>query len=513
MASELRGRGVRTRGGRGGGRGGTSDWANFRADKNFFAVLGEPEQDYAQDGDAFEIGVGFGTGKDKDGFTVVRGKQSKRQRIRSGGQSGPHPVSACVNPEPSGYDTLSYVDKLSLILSKLSLNESRVVGIQNKLDSIIGLKTRIQEIETVVNSHADRLKLLEYRSLDLEARSRRKNLLFKGLPENRRGNCFEEVRHFIHTKLNIDRDMYLERAHRLGRFNTAKTRPIIVAFRDFCDIDEILNASSQLKGTEFGVSKDYPSEISKARQSLWSQFKTVRSNNPNRRVTQGYPAKISIDNETIIDLLPDRFQILQGSRVSRVQSTQSNDQNINTETGLSGLFNLASETHMSMPTSDMTSGSCLFGSDLENYGSVSPERDSAMQVDEQFSPSLLKDREPNGKVSAGVDTFDSQVANPVSIPTLPIIPNDQPRGRSLTHKSSQAERRRAKSTVSQPRGSRGSQPRSQSKVCKIRTDVIQPSKFVSKDNAGAHKSPPVATDDGSPDDELTQMPQPEQNQT
>ena len=168
---------------------------------------------------------------------------------------------------------------------------------------------------------------------------------------------------------------------------------------------------------------------------------------------------------------------------------------------------------MLMPTSDMTSGSCLFGSDLENYGSVSPERASAMQVDEQFSPSLLKDREPNGKVSAGVDTFDSQVANPVSIPTLPIIPNDQPRGRSLTHKSSQAERRRAKSTVSQPRGSRGSQPRSQSRVCKIRTDVIQPSKFVSKDNAGAHKSPPVATDDGSPDDELTQMPQPEQNQT
>ena len=85
MAPELRGRGVRTRGGRGDGRGGTSDWANFRADKNFFAVLGEPEQDYAQDGDAFEIGIGFGTNKDKDGFTVFRGKQSKWQRISSGG--------------------------------------------------------------------------------------------------------------------------------------------------------------------------------------------------------------------------------------------------------------------------------------------------------------------------------------------------------------------------------------------------------------------------------------------
>ena len=307
---------------------------------------------------------------------------------------------------------LSYDDKLSLILSKLSLNESRVVGIQNKLDSIIGLETRIQEIETVVNSHADRLKLSEYRSLDLEAGSRRKNLLFKGLLENRQENCFEEVRHFIHSKLNIDRDMYLERAHRLGHFNTAKTRPIIVAFRDFCDIDEILNASSQLKGTEFGVSKDYPSEISKARQSLWNQFKTVRANNPNRRVTVGYPANISIDNETIIDLFPDWFQILQGSRVSRVQSTQTNDQNINTETGLSRLLNLTSETHMSMPTSDMTSGSCLIGSDLENYGSVSPERASAMQVDEQFSPFLCPATKSGGVLCYTLRTFECLSVRP-----------------------------------------------------------------------------------------------------
>ena len=34
-------------------------------------------------------------------------------------------------------------------------------------------------------------------------------------------------------------DMYLERAHRLGRFDSTKTRPIIVAFRDFCDTQEM----------------------------------------------------------------------------------------------------------------------------------------------------------------------------------------------------------------------------------------------------------------------------------
>ncbi|MEW8547683.1 MAG: hypothetical protein AB2693_29600 [Candidatus Thiodiazotropha sp.] len=521
MASGLRGRGVRTRGGsgRGRGRGGTSDWANFRADKNFFAVLGEPEQDHTQDGGAFDFDFGFGVGidTDTDGYTVVRGKQSKRPRISSGGQSGqsgPFSTSECVNAELNDYGTLSNEDKLSLILSKLSVNESRVTGIQNKLDSIIGLKSRILEIETVVNSHADRLKLLEYRSLDLEARSRRRNLLFKGLPENRRENCFEEVRHFIHSKLNIDRDMYLERAHRLGRYNIAKPRPIIVAFRDFCDIDEILNASSQLKGTDFGVSKDFPSEISKARQSLWSQFKTVRANNPNRKVTLGYPAKISVDNETIIDLFPDWFQILQGSRVSRVQSTQANSQNTNTETGLSGLPNLACETPMTMPTREVTSGSHIMGSDSENRETVSPERVSAMQVDvEQFSPSLLQDRDSNEKVSASAaDTVDSRAANCKSIPTVPQVPSEQLRGRSLTRKSSQAERQRAKSTVSK---SRSSQSRSRSRVGKRQSDVIQPSKFGSKGNVGTQKAPAVVSGDGPMDDEstqLTQMPQSDLNQ-
>ena len=39
--------------------------------------------------------------------------------------------------------------------------------------------------------------------------------MFKGFPEKRHENCFEEIRRFICEKLRIDRDMYLERAHRL----------------------------------------------------------------------------------------------------------------------------------------------------------------------------------------------------------------------------------------------------------------------------------------------------------
>lgn len=123
------------------------------------------------------------------------------------------------------------------------------------------------------------------------------------------------MRRFIRQELNIDRDLYLERAHRLGKYIQGKTRPIIVAFRDFYDIEEILGSAPNLRGTAYGVSRDYPNEISKARNSLWKRFKDIRENNRNKKVSLGFPAKIMVDNVVVVDLFPDWFEILRGSRV------------------------------------------------------------------------------------------------------------------------------------------------------------------------------------------------------
>ena len=54
------------------------------------------------------------------GFTVVRGK---RQRISTGGESN---ELIGLMDEPTNYDSLTKDEKLSLILSKMSLNEGRV---------------------------------------------------------------------------------------------------------------------------------------------------------------------------------------------------------------------------------------------------------------------------------------------------------------------------------------------------------------------------------------------------
>ena len=262
----------------------------------------------------------------------MRAKQSKRQRISTGGQSGQ------TQPEPHEFEDIFETDlqgmsmdeKVTLLLSKASVNESRVSAIQNKLDAVLNIRSRVTTVENVIRSQNDRLKFLEYRSIDLEARSRRKNILFKGIIEQRRENCFTEVRTLIHEDLRIDRDMCLERAHRLGRFDRSKTWPIIVAFRDFCDTQEILHASSNLRGTGYGISRDYPYEISKARQSLWKQYTSTREANSNRKVTLEFPARLCIDGVLVADTFPDWYPILRGSRISCTPQTQSSENNDNT---------------------------------------------------------------------------------------------------------------------------------------------------------------------------------------
>ena len=188
--------------------------------------------------------------------------------------------------------------------------------IQNRLESVFTIKSRVSAFENTIRSQHDRLKLLEYRSLDIEARSKRKNMLFKGIPDYRHENCFDAVRQFISSKLHIDRDMYLERAHRIGCFSVNRTRPIIVAFRDDCDTEDILNASNFQRDSSYGISKDYPNEIARARQSLWRQYKTTLDANPSKRVTLGYSARITVNNETETDCFPHWYLILQGSRIS-----------------------------------------------------------------------------------------------------------------------------------------------------------------------------------------------------
>ena len=85
------------------------------------------------------------------------------------------------------------------------------------------MENKVEILETVSIAHDDRLTLLEYKSIDMEARSRRNNLIFRGHPETV-GNdeCVQIVKRFLVQWLELDPAVCIQRAHRLGNINRAR---------------------------------------------------------------------------------------------------------------------------------------------------------------------------------------------------------------------------------------------------------------------------------------------------
>ena len=104
----------------------------------------------------------------------------------------------------------------------------------------------------------------------------------KGIPETRDENCIRIICNFLEEKLRCDELPCIERAHRLGarRDPGRGPRPIIVAFSFYRDTENTMSSANALNNSPFGISRDYPIEINRARQTLWPELKEARANNP-----------------------------------------------------------------------------------------------------------------------------------------------------------------------------------------------------------------------------------------
>ena len=117
------------------------------------------------------------------------------------------------------------------------------------------------------------LKQLAYHSIDLEARSRRNNLIFYGLADCNGEDTVDMIRQFLSDHFDLDLDsLGYHRIHRLGSLAKARSmtqyprRPIIVAFLDYKDTECIMSMARLLAGTQYGVDRDYPKEIAQAQK-------------------------------------------------------------------------------------------------------------------------------------------------------------------------------------------------------------------------------------------------------
>lgn len=201
------------------------------------------------------------------------------------------------------FSQLSIDDKLSHMLEKLNNLEQSNQQIAKFSQGLSAVQEKVNVVERRADSHELLLKTLAYKSIDTEARSRRKNLLFHGLAESKNERLVDLMRDFLWQEMGLDSDdLYIDRIHRLGSYLKAKQkqntdnprRPIIVSFMDSKSTETVLNAAYMLKGSNFSVTRDYPKEIVAARQNLISQFKVERQNR-NNKVSIEYPAKLLVN--------------------------------------------------------------------------------------------------------------------------------------------------------------------------------------------------------------------------
>ena len=259
-------------------------------------------------------------GLDEAGGVWQTQTRSKRHRRSTGGTFSPdYSKETVCKISKDEFKLMSTDEKLvSLfeIMTGFGSLTSRVHSLEDNVHSIIALNVESER----------RIKLLEYRSIDLEARSRRCNLIFRGHPEAiNNDDCEAIIKSFLSERLGID-GVFIQRAHRLGALrptgrklgqpfsNRNSSRPIIVCFRDYSDVERILSNAKKLRDTNFSINRDFPPEIVNARSNLWAEYKQQKSKRPGGSVYIGFPAKLVVGGKVIRDEFLDWKEVLKESR-------------------------------------------------------------------------------------------------------------------------------------------------------------------------------------------------------
>lgn len=111
----------------------------------------------------------------------------KRQRTSTGSYSGGNDVFQKINIHD--YKQLPVDEKLSVMFSEIG-------NIDHKVDQCLSIHNKVNRLEKLMDENTARLTLLEYKSIDLEARSRRKNLIFGGIAESKKRTVSIPYPHF-----------------------------------------------------------------------------------------------------------------------------------------------------------------------------------------------------------------------------------------------------------------------------------------------------------------------------
>ena len=223
---------------------------------------------------------------------------------------------------------MSVDDKLNFLIHEMGTVKQLTQQVQQQQGQISQLSEITESMQTEIVQINHTMSQQQFRIIDLEARSRRNNLLFFNIAEAEQESdtdCERALLDFFATQLKLSEDqlsrVVFQRVHRLGRPRRGvapngqpwKSRPVIAGFRDFKCKQDILFSASELKGTQFAIREDFPAEIRSARGKLWDEFKSAKSQNLRARIV--YPAKLVVDGWVVRDMFPEWGQWAVGGYV------------------------------------------------------------------------------------------------------------------------------------------------------------------------------------------------------
>ncbi|XP_077560605.1 uncharacterized protein LOC144175397 [Haemaphysalis longicornis] len=202
------------------------------------------------------------------------------------------------NPGP---DLAKIAKQIELIANDIKeIKEGRLASIDAKLENLTVLDSKISTCMDQVSNLQKEITALELKLDDLENRSRRSNLIFYGIEEDKNENN-ESLEDTINEKilkniLEIE-PVAIERIHRLGRAAEGKNRPVILKLLNSRDKAKVFKNCHKLKETDFAISEDFSPRVREIRRKLWNSARANKD--AGDKVTLSYD-KLYINKETFI---------------------------------------------------------------------------------------------------------------------------------------------------------------------------------------------------------------------
>ena len=233
----------------------------------------------------------------------TRRERQKRKKLSSGGSSDVANMNELKEEVKNIKEFLKKIDGklecLAELKEEISSVAKNVEKIWQKVETIEKRCDRMEEkvnrLEESDKKCQDMLRKLEERSIDLEARSRRNNLMFYGVREGEKEDCEVVIKRILSDSCQI-RDVVIERAHRTGKGSPGNPRPIIVKFLDFNAKMRVQKAKRRLP-QQVRVGDDLPWAVREAQRKLVPECKAAREEGKHAYVA--YPARLVIEGREV----------------------------------------------------------------------------------------------------------------------------------------------------------------------------------------------------------------------